>query len=90
MGRRSAVDEEVERSVLTELRATGGKHWLNAIEQGGSRATIDGSPGRTRPTAILFALNYPASFPTPSLPISATKSCGRLTHAIAPAPTNST
>jgi hypothetical protein len=49
----------VERSVLTEPRTSGGERRLESDEQGGSRATIEGSPGRTRPTSNLDVLFGP-------------------------------
>jgi hypothetical protein len=41
----------VGRSVPTEPRASGGEHFLDGVEDGDSRETFDGSPGRTRPTS---------------------------------------
>ena len=41
----------VGRSVPTEPRASGGEQFLDGVEDGGSRETFDGSPGRTRPTS---------------------------------------
>jgi hypothetical protein len=42
---------KVGRSVPTEPRTSGGEHFLDGVEDGDSRETFDGSPGRTRPTS---------------------------------------
>ena len=47
---------EVGRSVPTEPRASGDGRFLDGVEDGGSRATFDGSPGGTRPTSKFEAL----------------------------------